>query len=439
MDSENNELVIGKFYMFQSYGKMQYTGKENEKYSFEWINPKGNKIKILRTRDTLVGSDVPTPMKAENQQTESPKAEKRILPPQGSFASTPIQGCMDKIKQMYVSERKKIQLCSVLAGIENSNNEEAKLEKWYEFIDLFFNDFTILEEIYKLMKKNGLCFLNQVDIFFPESEDKHTIFVHNHIGKLNQTISLFNSNKYYVMNVWQCSELLMAIPISLQGKYGPHSNMLIIKKEVKNKETIWEVEHFEPHGRQYSEERDVNKAIDELVHDILKYDHEYNKDNVKITHPNQLCKLTGETSEILQQILRYTKYSGSCTVFYMWYSFNRLLYPEKESEQIYEEMNKALLNSKNPSETIENIILSFVSLIDIDIDSFEIGKMGNARILGTENQNRIKRKKNPVFKFMWEEPQQENPEGKGKTRNKKKKHKKQKKRNTKSKKKEAKK
>ena len=233
------------------------------------------------------------------------------------------------------------------------------------------------------------------------------------------------------MNVRQCSELLMAIPISLQGKYGPHSNMLIIKKEVKNKETIWEVEHFEPHGRQYSEERDVNKAIDELVHDILKYDHEYNKDNVKITHPNQLCKLTGETSEILQQILRYTKYSGSCTVFSMWYSFNRLLYPEKESEQIYEEMNKALLNSKNPSETIENIILSFVSLIDIDIDSFEIGKMGNARILGTENQNRIKRKKNPVFKFLWEEPQQENPEGKGKTRNKKKKHKKQKKRSKK--------
>jgi hypothetical protein len=73
---------------------MQYTGKENEKYSFEWINPIGNKIKILRTRDMLVGSNVPTPMKAE-----SSKAEKLILPPQGSFASTPIQGCMDKIKK----------------------------------------------------------------------------------------------------------------------------------------------------------------------------------------------------------------------------------------------------------------------------------------------------------------------------------------------------
>ena len=88
----------------------------------------------------------------------------------------------------------------------------------------------------------------------------------------------------------------MAIPIILIGKYGPHSNMLIIRKKTKknpirnmgaylNKtiikkeenETTWEIEHFEPHGRQYSEERDVNKAIDELVHDILKYDHEYNE------------------------------------------------------------------------------------------------------------------------------------------------------------------
>jgi DNA integrity scanning protein DisA with diadenylate cyclase activity len=37
-------------------------------------------------------------------------------------------------------------------------------------------------------------------------------------------------------------------------------------------------------------------------------------------------------------------------------------------------MNDALLRSRNPSETIENIILSFVSLINIDIDSFKIGK-----------------------------------------------------------------
>lgn len=39
-----------------------------------------------------------------------------------------IQGCMEKIREMNVSEKKKTQLCSVLAGIENNNNEEAKLE-----------------------------------------------------------------------------------------------------------------------------------------------------------------------------------------------------------------------------------------------------------------------------------------------------------------------
>ena len=83
-----------------------------------------------------------------------------------------IQGCMEKIREMDVPESKKIQLCSVLAGIENSNNEEAKLEEWYEFLDLFFNDASILEEIYKKMKTNGLCFLNNIGIDFDEDEDK---------------------------------------------------------------------------------------------------------------------------------------------------------------------------------------------------------------------------------------------------------------------------
>ena len=256
----------------------------------------------------------------------------------------------------------------------------------------------------------GCVFLHDVGIFI---DSKHTgYYILKHKGKHNETSEILNSQIYYETNIRDCTQKLMAIPIILIGKYGPHSNMLIIRKKTKknpirnmgaylNKtiikkeenETTWEIEHFEPHGRQYSEERDVNKAIDEVVHDILKHDPEYNKDNVKITHPNQLCKLTTRTNETLQQILGYTKYRGSCSVFSMWYSFNRLLYPEKESAQIYEEMNKTLLNSKNPSETIENIILSFVSLINIDIDTF---KVGNDKFLKVGNQKEITEKSNQI-------------------------------------------
>ena len=93
------------------------------------------------------------------------------------------------------------------------------------------------------------------------------------------------------------------------------------------------------------DEDDVNEEVDKLVHDILKHDPEYNKDNVKIIHPKQLCKLTTKTNKILQQILlNNTKYEGSCSIFSMWYSFNRILYPEKESEQIYKEMNRIAHN-----------------------------------------------------------------------------------------------
>ena len=329
-----------------------------------------------------------------------------------------IKGCMEKIREMDVSEKKKIQLCSVLAGIENNNNEEAKLESWYEFLDLFFYDHSIIEEIYKKMKTNGLCFLNHVGIAFIDNYPI-SFYVLKHAGKSGQTTrEEWNPRIYYETNIQDCKQKLMAIPISLIGKYGPHSNMLIIRKKTKknpirnmsaylNKtiikkeenKTTWEIEHFEPHGKQdEDEERHVNKAIVNLVHDILKHDPEYNRDNIQITHPNQLCKLTGETNEVLQQILRHTKYDGSCTMFSMWYSFNRVLYPEKESAQIYEEMNHTLLSSKNPSETVENIILSFVSLINIDINSF---KVGNNRFLMTATQNKIKnnlRLKNPTIR-----------------------------------------
>ena len=78
---------------------------------------------------------------------------------------------------MDVPESKKIQLCSILAGIENSNNEEAKLEKWYRFLDLFFNDYSVLKEIYKKMKTNGLCFLHDVGVEFDTDKDTHFFFI----------------------------------------------------------------------------------------------------------------------------------------------------------------------------------------------------------------------------------------------------------------------
>jgi hypothetical protein len=325
-----------------------------------------------------------------------------------------IQGCMEKIREMNVPESKKKQLCSVLGGIENSNNEEAKLEEWYEFLDLFFNDTSIIEEIYKKMKTNGLCFLHNVRIYF-DKDDKPEFYVFKNAGKSGETTGeKWNPQMYYETNIRDCNQKLMAIPIGLIGENHGHSNMLIIRKrkqknpltnigaylnktiikQEKNK-TTWIIEHFEPHGRQDEDEYYVNKAIYDLVHDILKYDPEYNGNNIKIIHPNQLCRLTGEMNEILQQILGGTKYKGSCTMFSMWYSFNRVLYPEKESAQIYEEMNDTLLSSKNPSETIENIILSFVSLINIDIDSL---KIGNNRFLMTHTQKNIEnRKENKKF------------------------------------------
>jgi len=314
-----------------------------------------------------------------------------------------IQGCMEKIKQMDVSEEKKIQLCNVLAGIENQN-QRGKLEMWHKFIELIFNDNSIIEEIYKKMKTNGLCFLNNVGIFFDDSISPKFMLYKN-LGRKTQKVEKeWNSKIYYDTNIKECTQQIMTIPIDLLGKYGHHSNMLIIKKNTTTNQVTWEIEHFEPHGRQFSEEVSVNKAVQELVHDILINDPEYNKDNIKITHPNQLCRLTEPIDKILQQILDNTKYEGSCTIFSMWYSFNRILYPQKESEQIYKEMNDTLNKSTNPSKTIENIISTFLSLINIDIDNnkFEVGNsrlLADETIYGIELPNIIShlREQNPIF------------------------------------------
>ena len=148
--------------------------------------------------------------------------------------------------------------------------------------------------------------------------------------------------------------------------------MLIIQKD---KDMI-KVEHFEPHGKSFSSRdlemnKKINTYVDRLVYSLFVRNG-YTKEDIEIIHPEQLCKLNTLTHNQLQQLLEGTEFDGTCTIFSMWYSFYRLLYPSLSSEEVYRQMNNRLERSTDRTESIKMIIQTFLSLIKINIDDYTI-------------------------------------------------------------------
>jgi hypothetical protein len=182
----------------------------------------------------------------------------------------------------------------------------------------------------------------------------------------------------------------MAIPVSYHviGQNSGHANMLIIHKD----ENTIKVEHFEPYGHSYSsQDREINKIInkyiDHLVYSLFEKKG-YDNSQIEIIHPEQLCKLNKSKHNQLQHLLRGTEFAGTCTIFSMWYSFYRMLYPTLSSEEVYRQMNNRLERSTNITETIKMIIQTFLSLIKINIDDYTIS---GERKLNSRKQSKIKK------------------------------------------------
>jgi len=72
------------------------------------------------------------------------------------------------------------------------------------------------------------------------------------------------------------------------------------------------------------------------------------------------------------QSLTSGKWGGSCALFSLWYMCLRLLNPSRSSSNTYLLMVDFLKSNKNPNVILRNIVRTFVSLVDVNIDEFTV-------------------------------------------------------------------
>jgi ankyrin repeat protein len=103
--------------------------------------------------------------------------------------------------------------------------------------------------------------------------------------------------------------------------------------------------------------------------------------------------LNKESNTVLQSFTSGSnKWSGTCTFFSLWYAFKRLLEPDKNSRQIYLEINTFLkINKNNIDNFMQEIISTFFSFLNIDLDNFTLKKRNFDKVSllrrGIENKN----------------------------------------------------
>ena len=283
-----------------------------------------------------------------------------------------------------------------------------------DMVHFYFNDPSVLEEIYKSMRSKEFCFLDKITIdvswnVIPTDETmtqqrlslSNKIIMFKHTGKSEAVSQYFSPAVYYEKQILDCSSNIYAIPLSLTTSSGAHSNILI----VQNNEKEIVVEHFEPHGRFFNYEthltnQKIAKMVDHLVYSLfgdpakpgtlrrtLRGIITKTKDGkeIKIIKPKDNCPI--EVKDLQGLLSDSKEWDGSCAMFSMWYAFMRLSSPETPSADIYKTMY-TILQRGNPVEIIQAVIKAFQGLITVDRPTVSgLGK--EPRLLGLTSRQQI--------------------------------------------------
>ena len=287
-----------------------------------------------------------------------------------------IKECFGRLKDIGIlSEKKSIELCESVNGVLNNETPTItdSMKVLHDLEYIYFNDNALLEEIYKSMSNKNFCFLHEINLVI----DTQSIYIFQHMGYKNRKDIEFNPTTYYKEQIINCESDIFAIPIGFSMKLdstdGGHANMLIVKR-IRNPLTrvlqSIEVEHFEPHGARYIyneiETKKIGDMISKLIHKI------FDREGIPIDifTPEMICP---RTNKGLQSMVAESDWSGTCTIFSMWYAFKRLTEPEKDAKVVYAEMFK-VFDNKNPIEIIKAITHSFVKLVNIDLGKNKVNR-----------------------------------------------------------------
>ena len=322
-----------------------------------------------------------------------------------------IQTCVDKlsIKRDYgifskpkhrefdASHAAKIaNLCQILYGDlppapapSKSASVEAEKKLFQDLVYLWYNNHSVIEELYHLFKLSGLCFLHGIHLSFGEEEENESTQMIKHLGKSISKLRPFDPVKYMRTEIRNCQEKFMAIPVTFQfhGAKASHANILFIKVEGRNKneKRIVEMERFEPHGSTYgnaSLSYRINSKMHSLGNSLFPSEH---YDVRRLVEPIDHCP----TIKGLQNLTAGSAYEGSCSVFAMLYAILKSINPERTQSEIADDIHKILLKHNNPTMIVRLIVNVLTGMLNITKEGshyYIVSHTGEKRELTTDQE-----------------------------------------------------
>ena len=273
--------------------------------------------------------------------------------------TTNIEDCTGNLitKNPNISHENAKTLCATLNNVLATPNRQDIPEKFEVVLHEWFNDNSIIEEIFKTINSKDLCFLHNIGY----DVERKTFYITTNMSKANEQRQAINFKKYYEDQIAICQSHLIAVPLSYLLDGQGHMTMIVIEKtgvQPDGKQLI-EVEHFDS---SLIEIEQMKEAIKRLIKSLFAED----KFTYKFHYPEEVCSFPIQSFNFEEHDI----YAGSCTQFAMWYAFKRLLEPHKTRYQVVVEMN-ALFQNKDSNEAMIHLIKTFQSLVNIKMTGDE--------------------------------------------------------------------
>jgi hypothetical protein len=108
----------------------------------------------------------------------------------------------------------------------------------------------------------------------------------------------------------------------------------------------------------------VEQTMNKVFQNVCPY-----KTDIEFVDVGETCPFIGKFHIPLNNT---PFWDNTCSTFSLWYMFERILFPDKDSVTILNDIKRSLGNRLYAEGRIRTIILTFLSLVDINIETCEV-------------------------------------------------------------------